>query len=260
MNRTIDPAAALAKRDKAFAEALAPHLDPAWVLSALTEMRLLNIKGTAIGVTLGDLDARCAASGATAHDAFGDPTAYVRHLFPDAREGLNPAEFVEAAGPGILSFFGFVVALGSVGGVRAGQPVAVTWGSVYAVALLFAGMLAFIVCLPGIVRLCTRRPRAVWAIGAGAALVTGGAAACQFLARGVAVDVPAIPWLFAGIAALVVATVLGIRWRQDADPIIMPGGRRATTNPMTGERWLQPWVFNVAAIVGLLVAAFQWPR
>ncbi|MBO3087922.1 hypothetical protein [Cellulomonas dongxiuzhuiae] len=62
--------------------ALAPHVEARWRDAFVSELRLRDVTGDAIGDALGEVDAHCADAGQDAASAFGDPVGYARTLAP----------------------------------------------------------------------------------------------------------------------------------------------------------------------------------
>jgi hypothetical protein len=119
---------------------LAPHVDSAWAVSFLLELRLLGVRGSHIGAALSEVESHCAESGGEAQEAFGGAPEYARNFglpvveddSPGARlHSLRPI-MVQAAGMFMLNW-GFEVWL-------PGRPLGITAGHLVNVAVPFFGI------------------------------------------------------------------------------------------------------------------------
>lgn len=109
----------------------AQKLTPAaWLDEMTVELRLRNVRGTAIGDAVAAVEAHLAESGETPQEAFGDPRAYARSLefAPEEIVSTSRREWTRLLvpmGAGVLAV-SFVEPL--VRALHAGTDVSVMWG------------------------------------------------------------------------------------------------------------------------------------
>ncbi len=214
----------------------------------MVELRLRSVDGRRIGAALAEVEAHCAESGETAHQAFGDPTAYAVELAPDGTVSLDwRGELV----PSVLGLSGMMLTLGAVGASRAGTQVELTTGLVLVVALAVLGTTL-------VVRYADRVLRAVvrhrWLAVVGALAPIGLFVAILLLGRQTLVALPPAGTLVVGVVFLAASTAMALRIADPADPVVGPAeaggaGTMAEDAVSRGLQRLTPWLFPVLTAV-----------
>ncbi|GAA1443093.1 hypothetical protein GCM10009641_59100 [Mycobacterium cookii] len=225
-----------------------PHVEPAWAEAFVVELRLRGVDGRRIGAALAEVEAHCAESGESAHEAFGDPTAYAVELAPDGTVSLDwRGELVPAA----LGLGGMMLTLGAVGASRSGTQVELTTGLVLVVALAVLGTTL-------VVRYADRVLRAVvrhwWVAVVGALAPIGLFVAILLLGRQTLVALPPAWTLVVGVVLLGASTAMALRIAEPADPVVGPteaggAGTMAEGAVSRGLQRLTPWLFPVLTAV-----------
>jgi hypothetical protein len=226
-----------------------PHVDPAWADAFLLELRLRGVDGRRIGAALAEVEAHCAESGESAHDAFGEPTAYAVELAPptsDEPQGLR-RELATSA----LGLVGMLTTLAGVGAWQSGTGVEVTAGTV-------GVMLLVVLCSALIVRHADRLLRAVvrrwWVAVVGTMAPLALCVAILVLGRQTLLTVPAAPALVVGLLLLAANTAMAMRGPDLADPVVGPEGAGGAgtldeTAMSRGVERVGPWLFPVLTVL-----------
>jgi hypothetical protein len=225
-----------------------PHVEPDWAEAFLLELRLRGVDGRGIGAALAEVEAHCAESGESAHDAFGDPTAYAVALAPDGAVALDwRGELV----PSVLGLSGMMLALGAVGASRAGTQVELTTGLVLVVVLAVLGTTL-------VVRFADRLLRAVvrhrWVAVVGALAPIGLFVAILLLGRQTLLVLPPAGTLVVGVVVLGASTAMALRVTDAGDPVVGPegaggAGTMAEDVVSRGLERLTPWLFPLLTAV-----------
>lgn len=230
-----------------------PHIQPAWSEAFLVEMRLQGVAGSQIGAALAEVEAHCAESGETAHDAFGDPASYATALaLPESSaQRVSLREELPSVAVGLG---GMLLTLAAVGAWRSGTGVGITVASLAVVAILGAGVLLIVRYVAPLMRAITsNRWLAVVFAFVPVAVFVG---VLLLLGETVLFTLPMVPSLVIGILGLVASTFLALR-RADAleDPVIGPehadGAGTLQVSPIVDRvgRGLTPWLFPVLTAV-----------
>lgn len=215
-----------------------PHVEQGWANDFVLALRLRDIRGSAIGSALAEVDSHCADSGEGAQEAFGDATAYADSLEFAGPGDITPLDRRGLAGPVLLGALGVVGMLATVWGdvaTRQGTGVAVTVGMVVNLGLLAAAFVALWLAFDRIVALLVRRPVLAWVFFMG--LIAVMVAGFALLPTPVTV-LPAVPTVVGGVALLAVAAVGEyLQARTGGDPVTGPaqadgvGGDARPGNP-----------------------------
>lgn len=222
-----------------------------WIDDMVVELRLRDVKGTAIGDAVASVESHCADSGETPGEAFGDPRTYAASLtFPEEdRAGDTIREWATVMAPVVVGLAGFSLATGAVTAMLDGDAVPVTWGGIAAAVFLVVAA-----------ALLVRYLRVLLDHGIGGALALVGtfaiAAMLPVLWRDPLFDVPAAVAGVGGLALLATSVVLGRRARRLDDPVVDPVGHRdryASRRPVWSALLTGEWMFVTATIVLSLV-------
>ncbi|WP_159806935.1 hypothetical protein [Cellulomonas citrea] len=237
--------------------ALAPHVDPGWTGAALIELRLIGVDGRAIGSVLAEVESFCAESGQSAHEAFGDPEAYVRSLDLPTDQGPMGRELWSSLGPAAVQSVGMLSVTWAVASWRDGVAVAFEAWHLVLLALLMASALLVARFYDAVIRFVVRRSfwwtwlltMAFLLVLVGAGLVT------RRLAPGVLWAAPVGAVLAAGLVLLLVGALA----RPPADdPVTAPlrqdaVSSRAARVLVGSSRWVIPAMTVVPVAITLLV-------
>jgi hypothetical protein len=231
---------------------LAPHVDATWVDAFVIELRLRDVPGDAIGDLLTEVDSHVVDSGATAHDAFGDPVQYAAQMAetaartaPDHARDLVPS----AVGGAAL----IVVIQGAVAWAGDGV-VEVTGGTLTLVAALVAAVLALHRYGTPLLRYLVRA--SFWRIWALSMVVIGVFVGLSLLLRPWhLVTLPAVPTALAAGALLALAAVLELRTWSTVDPLLRPGADRAAADAAARRDARRLLLVTTAIQVGSVAAA-----
>ena len=226
-----------------------PHVESDWAEAFLLELRLRGVGGRRIGAALAEVEAHCAESGESAHEAFGDPATYAVDLAPQGATALDwRGELV----PSLLGLSGMLLTLGAVGASRAGTQVELTTGLVLVVVLAVIGTAL-------VVRFADRLLRAVvrhrWvAAVVGALAPVGLFVAVLLLGRQTLVALPPAGTLTVGVVFLGASTAMALRTTDVGDPVVGPdgaGGAGTMARDAVSERLerLTPWLLPVLTVV-----------
>lgn len=227
-----------------------------WIDEMVVELRLRDVRGSAIGDAVAAVEGHCAESGESAREAFGDPREYARSLAvpPSQLGSTTPTEWARVLAPVLAGVVGLGLATSVAPAARRGTGVQVTWGDL----LSLVALLAF-------VALTMRVLRAVLQHRVGGALYLGGAvtvlSVLPLLVRAPAASLPL--WLAAVITVVLLAwSVVGLARgsREWADPVVDPmtGADRYQATPHPALARLAPlasWAFVIAAVV---LGALAW--
>lgn len=231
---------------------LAPDVEKAWVEDFVLEQRLLGVPGHRIGDALAVVQSHVSESGESAHEAFGDPTAYARESGP-ARPAESPGwGWLLGIGLGLAGLMLTTVGAGAwISGERTLDVSAGLLVSMFLAVAAYAGVVAR---TEAVLRLAVGR---LWPAVALAVLWMLVVVGVVLLLDAPLFGVPASVAVGAGVALLVAGTAL--EWRTHAgggleDPIVGPGeaGVRRSTERFT---WLTVFLFPVLT---LLVVGLSW--
>jgi hypothetical protein len=225
-----------------------PHIEPDWTEAFLLELRLRGVDGRRIGASLAEVEAHCAESGETAHEAFGDPVAYAADLAPEPAPILDWRAELVPSGVGLA---GMLLTLAALAALAAGTRVEVTTGLVAVVALAVAGIAL-------LVRHADRLLRAVvrhwWVTVVTAIAPIGVFVALLLLGDQTLVTLAPSGSLAAGVVLLAAGTAMALRAVEPDDAVVGPdeaGGAGTMAHGRT-ERVLErltPWLFPVLTAV-----------
>ncbi|MCG2797470.1 MAG: hypothetical protein L6367_02910 [Cellulomonas sp.] len=237
--------------------ALAPHVDPGWTEAALIELRLIGVDGRAIGSVLAEVESFCAESGQSAHEAFGDPEAYVRSLDLPTDQGPMGRELWSSIGPAAVQSVGMVSVTWAVASWRDGVAVAFEAWHLVLLALLITSVLLVARFYDAVIRFVVRRSFWwTWLLTMAQLLVlVGTALAVRRLAPGVLWAAPVGTVLAAGLVLLLVGALA----RPPADdPVTAPLRQDAVSSRAArvlagSSRWIIPAMTVVPVAITLLV-------
>ncbi len=236
------------------------HLMDPWRDAFLVQLRMRDVRGTAIGDAIAEVDAHCAESGQEPAEAFGDPRQYADRIAdvhqdaPDPSAHLNPPTPWWQAGLLALStVLGVGLLLSGVDALAHGGAADTSWGAV--VGALSLGVL-LAAWRAGSGRLLRGRTWPLVVLVVVGPWVTVGA---QMLWPQTAMALSAGTSIGLGLASVAAVWLpwLGGRWmRGDVldDPVIDPRTGRAR---FTVPRWVSAsfWAFPVFLLVAVLLVA-----
>lgn len=225
-----------------------PHVEPGWAEAFLVELRLRGVDGRRIGAALAEVEAHCAESGETAHQAFGDPTAYAVELAPDGPVALDWRGELIPSGTGLT---GMLLTLAALGALRTDSRVQVTTGVVALVVLTVLGVAL-------VARHAARLLRAVvrhwWVSVLGAVAPVGLFVSILLLADQALFTLSPSGTLVAGVVLLAGSTAMALRVAGPSDPVVGPdeAGGAGTIADGTFDRALErltPWLLPILTAV-----------
>lgn len=198
---------------------LAPSVERGWADGFILEQRLLGVPGERIGDALVTVESHVVESGESAHEAFGDPSAYAREL---AQEGppAEPAVTARAVVANVLGVLGMLLSSYAFGAWLRDEPAAVTVGLVVSTALVLATLGGFLAAATPVLRLVLERP---WLAAVSMSLLVAAVVALLVLLPGVLVEVPAS--LLLGVGLLMVLADALLSWFEHGtdDTVLAPG-------------------------------------
>ncbi|MDO5626966.1 MAG: hypothetical protein Q4G43_01470 [Mobilicoccus sp.] len=217
-----------------------------WVDAMVVELRLRDVRGSAIGDAIASVEAHCAESGERPQEAFGDPVEYARSLdFRDQDiDALEPRSWLSVLAPTLAGVAGAALTGAAVSGWASGGDVPVTWGAAASAAILVVVTVLTITSL----RLLLAHP--VWG-----AVALGAAFASMVLANVLLTGVIlSLPVMLVGLVAvaLLAASVIGLRRERGRviDPVTDPIDGRDRYGALRGgfrHPWGE-WIFVIAAV------------
>lgn len=232
-----------------------------WCDDFVVELRLMDVSGDVIGERLAEVEAHCAESGETPHEAFGEPNAYAKTV--GAESPKKPAG--DVWGTAVLSMIQVLVLL--VGTRAAGAWVAgeqLQYNAVQVVCLTVAA--AVVVLLPLALRLIVHRPALVGLpYIAGFTALSLGTALAGRLNLPVLITTPAAP---VTVGMFVITLVLGwVSYRNlstSPDPVTSPlingdqVGGAARGAKTSGERMMALCIGSVLPVAYVFLSAASW--
>lgn len=234
-----------------------PHVDPAWAEAFIIELRLLDVRGEQIGAALADVEAHCADSGETAHDAFGAPQEYARELgLPAQGEGFTLREGL-TLGAGLVGLFLTTYGAGAWG---AHGQVEVTVGMLAVLAVVGIALSALLLRPAPVARAAIDRP---WLLVLANVVILGGGAALLITLDRSLLSLPPLGVIVVGAALVAWEAVTGVLSRAsgaDDDPVVGPDGDEGvgtlqSTRGIRALAALGPWTMAIAALVLALLSA-----
>ncbi|GAA1390380.1 hypothetical protein GCM10009599_07000 [Luteococcus peritonei] len=221
----------------------------------MTELRLRDVRGDAIGDAVAEVESHCQEAGETPQEMFGDPRDYARRLaFPEQQMVTRSAgQWLALLAPMLLGGLGLLLAGPTGSALAAGRDVQVSWGEL-------ASLLLMCLFAAGVVRwthaIVQQRLRGIlFFTGA----VTVAAMLPPILLTSVAVRLPVTVAAVLAIA-LQLACLVGMYRRMDDwdDPLVDPRGSTSPVDrhPAVSRAMIRllPWMFPVAAAVFALMA------
>lgn len=239
----------------------APHVDAGWAEALLVELRLRGVDGARIGEVLAEVDSHCAESGQSAPEAFGPAEVYAASLALPAAAGSDSRTVLAAAVGGLAQTVGMLGLLWAFDAWLSGERLDVTVGQLALVAGLGATLAGVAWRIDAVLRATVRHPVRVWLI---TMIHLGLTVVLLLLLDGVAFRLEAVATLVAGLALLVVGTVVQVRGLgpDAADPVVTPFGR-ASREGRGGRAArlaaLAP-AFVVPVVTLVLLAVAWWAR
>lgn len=219
-----------------------------WLDEMIIELRLRNIRGTAIGDAAAAVETHCQESGETPGEAFGDPREYARSLIFPEQEVVRttPIEWTRVLGPVAAGVIAVVLVGPVTSALYERTSMTITWGQVAALAVV--GLFTLLVM---------RMLGAVLHSSLNTALMFGGAcavtAALMAFWTTPALHLPA--WLgVLVVLALLVVSVVGQRRTLDtsSDPLVDPRDGSTSNAPAKGAAWVFPLVAAFMALITLI--------
>lgn len=216
-----------------------------WLDEMIIELRLRDVRGTAIGDAAAQVEAHCAETGETPEEAFGDPREYARSLdFPaSALQPTHPVDWAKTLAPVAAGLVAVNLEGPTVRAALNHTGVWFTWGWLAALAVMALGVLLTVRIIGALLQ--NRINLALYFGGLIAATTALG-----ILWRDKAFSAPL--WATAAlIVVLLAASVIGIHKMQAFDdPLVDP--RRPEERVGKGMQIATTWLF-VIITVGLAV-------
>ncbi|MCG2801356.1 MAG: hypothetical protein L6311_04560, partial [Cellulomonas sp.] len=215
------------------------------------------VDGRAIGSVLAEVESFCAESGQSAHEAFGDPEAYVRSLDLPTDQSPMGHEMWSAIGPAAVQSIGMVSVTWAVASWRDGVAVALEAWHLVLLVLLIGSVLLVARFYDAVIRFVVRRSFWwTWLLAMVFLLVlVGSGLVARLLAPGVLWAAPVGAVLAAGLVLLLVGALA----KPPADdPVTAPlrqgvVSSRGARVLAGSSRWIIPAMTVVPVAVTLLV-------
>lgn len=221
-----------------------------WLDELVVQLRLRDVKGTAIGNAVASVESHLAESGETAQEAFGDPTDYARS-FVFADDDLvvtSPLGWAAFLAPVVLGVMACFLSGEVVRAVFERRDVDVTWGG-----LAFAAVNILVAVV--LVRFSRTLLENGVVFGVFCVAAIGlGVLALQVL-RGVVFQVPVVVMTLL-VVALLAVSALGTRHNMVAhdDPVIDP----RSTAPQPQVNKAIAWVIVLSALACVATTAIPY--
>ena len=227
---------------------IAPSVDKQWRDDFILELRLLSVPGPQIGDALMTVETHVVESGETAVQAFGEARAYAREIAEATQAaGRDGSIGVATVVSSMLGLLGLLATAGAFGSWLAGEPFAVTTGTLVGLGLLL--LLASLLFVTRMLRVLAGHP---WRAALLPALLIGVMVGVLTLLTEQLFTVPAV--LLGGGGALMLVAGSVVSWfdlRDDTSEITAPG-----CAPRSGRRrrWLA--VLAMPLLTGLVLVQF----
>ncbi|PID96328.1 MAG: hypothetical protein CSA84_05905 [Actinomycetales bacterium] len=227
---------------------IVPTADPDWVERFVTEARLQDLDGAAIGDALATIESHIRETGEPVADAFGPPIEYAAAL---AASGASAAPGISrlTVGSVLLGLTGLLVPV-AVGAWVAERSVEVDGGGVASAVALALGGTVILLRTNAVLRVFARRRVASFSVWL--AVLTAMVAAMLVGRRAwpdPIVTVPPVTLLIVGLVALVGATWLS--WIDQTSDRVRPPG---VANPGRARfAWVAVLSYVLVAVAGTLV-------
>ncbi|MDR1449219.1 MAG: hypothetical protein LBI84_03285 [Propionibacteriaceae bacterium] len=233
---------------------LAPDLDPAWAEDFILALRARGVAGAQIGEALAEADDHVKASGETAAEAFGAPTAYADSLDLPADPGNSPGAIMAAVTPVLVQLVGLNLALAAVPALRDGRPAHLPLGAIASLALITGLVLVLAGAFKPILEALLIRP----VLGTVAmALAMAICLSPTLLWSEPTLEFPALPALIAGLVIVPAGSVWIIRTLTD-DPITPPSHPGAAAVKTAQRRRSQTALALLVPFFLVALALFNW--
>ena len=199
---------------------LAPHVDAAWAVSFLLELRLLGVRGSHIGAALSEVESHCAESGEEAQEAFGGAPKYARNLGLPVVEDDSQGALLHSLRPIMVQVAGMFMLNWGFEDWLPGHSLDITAGHLVNIATCFLGIVVVVRFFDPLMRGAIRAPIRTWA--ALSLFVTAGTATsvvALMLLDEVIWRVPA-SWVLATGAVMLAAGLCWASTRRSEDDLI----------------------------------------
>ncbi|WP_131103767.1 hypothetical protein [Ornithinimicrobium sufpigmenti] len=199
---------------------IAPSVEKAWRDDFILELRLRSVNGQAIGDALMTVETHVAESGASAHEAFGQPKAYAGEIASaTAAAGSGWAVSATTIAGSLLGLLGMFLSVAAFTGWLEGEPVEVSTGGLVGFGLVI--LLASTAFFTATLRLLAEHR---WIVLPIPALLVGALVGLFVLLEEPLFELPVPAVAAAGIILLVASVALS--WAEqpaDLDQVSAPG-------------------------------------